>query len=131
MQLCDTNILSELIRRQPNPGVLAWADGMRTLAISAVTLDELVYGLAGRPVPRIVAWLDRFLADHCEIVPITAEVARVSGQLRGLFRASGDNRSQADMMIAATAKVHGYTLVTRNVRDFEGCGIVVLNPFRE
>lgn len=129
MQICDTNVLSELTRRRPDTGVLAWADSLARVAISMVTVDEVFYGLAWRPIPRIAAWFDRFLETYCEILPVTAEVARVSGQLRGALQAKGDTRSQADMMIAATAKVHGLSLVTRNVDHFEGCGITILNPF--
>jgi predicted nucleic acid-binding protein len=49
--------------------------------------------------------------------------------LRGQFQARGVTRSQADMLIAATASLHGLTLVTRNVQDFDGCAIAVINPF--
>ena len=129
MQLCDTNVLSELTRREPNPGVLEWASGQTSLALSAVTLDEVYYGLSWRPVPRILEWFERFAQTRCDILPVTAEVAWVSGQLRGRFQARGETRSQADMMIAGTAQVHGFTLVTRNVRDFDGCGVPILNPF--
>ncbi|MEQ9484212.1 MAG: hypothetical protein RIG27_18290 [Coleofasciculus sp. F4-SAH-05] len=49
--------------------------------------------------------------------------------MRGQLRTQGKPRSQADMLIAATAQVHQLTLVTRNIRDFEDCGILTLNPF--
>ena len=129
MHLCDTNVLSELTRRQPNDGVLAWADEITGVTISVVTLDEILFGLAWRPVPRIAAWFDRFFEDRCQILPVTAEVARVSGQLRGYLQAKGEERTQADMLVASTAKLNGLTLVTRNIRHFEGCGVPVLNPF--
>ncbi len=129
MNLCDTNVISELTRREPSDGVLAWAAGVRTIAISVVTLDEIVFGLSWKPIPRIAAWFEEFLERHCEVLPVSTAVARVSGQLRGRLRAAGQSRSQADMLIAATAKVHGLTLVTRNVRDFEGCSLPLFNPF--
>lgn len=129
MYLCDTNVVSELTRREPNPGLLAWVEGMRSLTISVVTLEEILYGLAWRPVPRIVSWFDSFLERRCEIVSVTPEVARISGQLRGRFQAKGETRTQADMMIAATAQALGLTVVTRNVRHFDGCGVPVLSPF--
>ncbi len=129
MSLCDTNVISELTGREPNAGVLQWANSIRTVAISAVTLDEIVYGLAWKPIPRIAAWFEEFLETHCDVLPVSAQVARVSGQLRGQLQAKGQTRSQADMLIAATAKVHGLTLVTRNVRHFEDCSVPVLNPF--
>lgn len=127
--LCDTNILSELARPRPNPGVLRWATSVARVSLSAITLEEIQFGLAWHPNPRVIAWFESFLSDHCELVPVTAEVARVSGHLRGQLRADGKSRTQADMLIAATASVFGLTMVTRNARDFEGCGIALLNPF--
>ena len=129
MYLCDTNILSELTSREPNGGVLAWVEELTSVTISVVTLDDIVFGLAWKPIPRIAAWFDRFLDRRCDILPITAEIARVSGQLWGSLQAKGLERTQADMMIAATANVHGLTVVTRNARHFDDCGVPVLNPF--
>ncbi len=129
MQLCDTNVVSELVRRRPNPGVLAWADGQVSIAISAVTVEEVAYGLAWRPVPRIADWFDRFLDRRCEVLVVTPEIARLGGQIRGRLQAEGETRTQADMLVAATARIHRLTLVTRNVRDFADCGVTVLNPF--
>jgi predicted nucleic acid-binding protein len=127
--LVDTNVLSELSRRTPNAGVVAWAGTVSTVALSAVTLEEIFYGLAWRPNPRIQSWLEGFLASHCVVRPVTAEIARIAGQLRGSLAARGEPRTQADMLIAATAQVEGLTLVTRNERDFAGCGVPILNPF--
>ena len=62
-------------------------------------------------------------------MPVTLEIARRAGELRGAFAARGIVRSQPDMLIAATAQVHALTLVTRNTADFAGCGIPLLNPF--
>jgi predicted nucleic acid-binding protein len=126
--LVDTNVISELIRRQPNAGVMAWADALADFSISAVTVDEITYGLSWRPNARVEAWFDSFLRRH-PVFPITEAIARRAGELRGAFAARGVVRSQADMMIAATAQVHTLTLVTRNEDDFRGCGIPVLNPF--
>ena len=64
-------------------------------------------------------------------MPVNPEIAQLSGELRGRFRMEGITRSQADMIIAATAKIHQLILVTRNTRDFEDCGISLLNPFDE
>ncbi len=132
MQLVDTNILSELMRAQPDTGVLAWLQGREAvsprLTISAVTVDEIMFGLSWHPTARLLAWFDAFVQRH-EVLPVTTDVARRAGVLRGQLQARGQTRTQADMLIAATAQIHALTVVTRNVRDFDGCGIAVLNPF--
>lgn len=127
--LVDTNVLSELSRPRPDVGVQAWSRTVTRVAVSAITVDEVVYGLAWRPNPRVEEWFDSFLASHCDVLPVTAQIARHAGHLRGTMRAHGRQRTQADMLIAATAMLHGLTLVSRNVGDFDGCGIALLNPF--
>lgn len=129
--LVDTNILSELVRKRPDPGVDRWARAMRRVAISSVTVEEVFFGLAWKPNPRIRGWFEGLLETYCEVLPVTAEIAKRSGELRGERQAQGDTRSPADMLIAATAQVHQLTLVTRNARHFAGCGVPLLNPFRE
>lgn len=129
MKLWDTNIVSELSRPAPNPGVLAWAESEDSIAISVVTVDELLFGLTWRPRPRIDTWLETFFANHCEVLEVTETIARLSGEMRGHLQAEGEVRTQADMWIAATARVHGLAVVTRNARDFQGCGVEVVDPF--
>lgn len=127
--LCDTNIISELARPEPNPGVIAWAASVTRCALSVITVEELHYGLAWRPNARVSAWIDAFIGEQ-EVLPVTGEIARSAGMLRGQLQRAGMARAQADLLIAGTALVHGLTIVTRNVRDFEGCGVAVLDPFR-
>lgn len=128
-QLVDTNIISELARPRPNPGVLAWASRQSSISLSVVTVEELYYGLAWKPNQRVSDWLEGFLSSRCEVLPVTVEVAKRCGTLRGLLTARGIRRTQADLLIAATAEVHQLTLVTRNVGDFQECAIALLNPF--
>ena len=132
MQLVDTNVLSELMRAQPDAGVLAWLQRQERvnprLTISVVTVDEIMYGLSWHPTERLLAWFEAFVQRH-EILAVTTDVARCAGALRGQLQLRGQTRSQADMLIAATAQIHALTIVTRNVRDFDGCGVAVLNPF--
>jgi toxin FitB len=127
--LADTNIIGELSRPRPNSGVLAWADQVQHLSLSVITLEEIRYGLAWKPNDRVRAWFDRFLREQCRVLPITEDVARRAGDLRGRLRARGETRTQADMLLAATAAANALVLVTRNASDFEGCGVTVLNPF--
>lgn len=129
--LCDTNVISELARPQPHPGVIAWSRGMTAMTLSVITLEEITYGLTTKPNLRIQAWFQNFLTTSCHIIPVTPEIAQRAGELRGRLRRQGSTRSQADLLIAATAQLHQLILVTRNTRDFEGCEIPVLNPFLE
>jgi toxin FitB len=129
--LVDTNVLSELVRKRPDPGVLTWAQEVRRVAISVASVEEVYFGLSWKPNPRIQLWFEGFLETNCEVLPVTARIAKRSGEIRGQLQARGQTRSSMDMIIAATAQEHQLTLVTRNVRDFEDCGIPILNPFRE
>lgn len=128
MKLWDTNILSELARKSPDPALLEWVTFEERPAISAVTVDELFFGLAWQPRPRILAWIENFLESSCEILAVDPVIARLGGQIRGELRARGKVRTQADMLIAATARSHDLLLVTRNVKDFTDCGIRVFDP---
>ena len=127
--LVDTNVISELIKRRPNPGVVEWAQTTSRVSVSAVTVEEVFFGLAWKPNPRIQSWFERFLDEACDISPVTADVAKCCGLLRGRFAAAGRQRTQADLLIAATAQINQLTMVTRNTRDFEDCGIALLDPF--
>jgi predicted nucleic acid-binding protein len=129
MYLGDTNIISELARPVPNAGVSAWAETVVAIHLSVVSIEEIYFGLAWKPQPRILAWFDTFLETRCTILPVTVDIAKRCGTLRGNLQAQGKTRSQADMLLAATAQLHQLTLVTRNTRDFEDCAIALLNPF--
>jgi predicted nucleic acid-binding protein len=75
------------------------------------------------------AWFENFVQYRCEVLPVTTDIAKQCGTLRGQLRKKGITRSQADLLIAATALLHKLVLVTRNTRDFEECGIQLFNPF--
>jgi predicted nucleic acid-binding protein len=129
--LVDTNVLSELARPIPDPAVVEWARSVSRTALSSVSVEEIYFGLSWKPKPKVLAWFQVFLREHCEVLVVSDAVARRAGELRGQLRAAGIVRTQADMLIAATARVHALTLVTRNEKDFEGCAIGLLNPFSQ
>ena len=126
--LVDTNVIGELCRRQPDLGVLAWANTVTRYAVSVISVDEVFFGLAWRPNARVLTWMEGYFERH-EVLAVSPVIARRAGELHGQLAVRGLVRHQADMLIAATAQVHQLTLVTRNVRDFEDCGIGLLNPF--
>ena len=135
--LLDTNIPSEAARSRPNPNVAAWVNGQEnsTLFLSAVSIGELRRGFAllpqGEQRSRLEQWFetDVLLWFGERILPLTKEVADRWGQLDAACQLRGTPANTADGMIAATALEHGLTVVTRNVKDFAGMGVAVLNPW--
>ena len=135
--LLDTNILSELARPKPDPGVLNWvlthADPLYHLSV--VSLSELQFGISrllpGQRRDRMQAWLAHDLslrfAGRC--LGVDEAVALRCGQLRADRQTRGAPLHVADGLIAATAAIHGLVLVTRNIRDFVGLDLQLLNPF--
>lgn len=132
--LLDTNVLSELRKKSPNPGVVA-SMALRPpsgLFLSVLTLGELRKGVErlGDPVRRahLIDWLDVELPAYFEgrILPIDARVADRWGRL---LAAAGRPVPAIDSLIGATAALHGLTLVTRNARDFADLGLDIINPW--
>jgi predicted nucleic acid-binding protein len=132
LYLLDTNVVSELRRPRPHGGVLAWLRGVADtdLFVSAITLGELQAGVEitreqdAVKAAAIERWVDR-VAETSQVLAIDARVCRAWARL--MHRRSDDLIE--DAMIAATAEVHGLTVVTRNVRDFAVFGVGTLNPF--
>jgi predicted nucleic acid-binding protein len=127
--LVDTNVASELMRPRPAAKVVDWAEQQEGMSLSVITFEEILVGLSHRPNPRMSRWFEEFLKAHCELLGVTPSITRRSAALRGQLRRSGKQRTQADMLIAATALEHGLALATRNVKDFEGSGVPLVNPF--
>lgn len=131
--LLDTNVVSELRKRHPDPNVMAWYDAAesRQLHLSTLTLGEIRIGVeqARRKDPvKAVAledWLDRMRAHYSDrIVGVDADVADAWARM-----SVPDPVPVIDGLLAATAAVHGWTFVTRNTADVARCGVRLLNPF--
>jgi predicted nucleic acid-binding protein len=129
--LADTNVISEFVKKTPESRVMRWLQSVQLLAISVVTLEEAHFGLAWQPNTRKLALFNALVERLHAVYPITPSIAQRAGVLRGQFQAQGIIRSAPDMLIAATAIEHQLVLATRNVRDFMGCGVQVVNPFDE
>ena len=134
MYLLDTNVVSELRKPKPHGAVLAWLQGVDELQLhlSAVTIGEIQAGIEltreqdPAKADEIEAWLAQ-VAEAYNVLPMDATAfSRVWAQL--MHRQS--DTLYEDAMIAATAKAHGLTVVTRNVADFKRFGVPLLNPFR-
>ena len=128
----DTNVLSELARPTPNRAVVDWFATQRNIALSAVSIEELAYGIARARLAerrRLAPWFEALLAIPAQVLPVDDRIARAAAELRAGRERVGRTVAQADMLIAATAIVSGRTLVTRNTRDFEGCGVAIFDPF--
>ena len=133
MYLLDTNVVSELRKPKPHGAVLAWLEALEDtqLHLSAVTLAEIQVGieltheLDEAKALEIEAWLEMVAASY-NVLPMDAPAFRAWAQL--MHRKS--DTVYEDAMIAATAKMHGLTVVTRNVVDFQSFGVPLLNPFK-
>lgn len=130
--LLDTNVISELRKPRPHGAVVAWLESLddAQLFLSAVTLGEIQAGIeitreqdAGK-AGDIEAWLD-MVAGAYNVLPMDAAVFRAWARL--MHRKS--DTLYEDAMIAATAKVNGLTVATRNVADFKALRVEVFNPF--
>lgn len=132
MYLLDTNVVSELRKQRPHGGVVAWLQSIddAQLYLSAVTLGEIQAGIEltreqdPRKAEEIEAWLE-LVAGAYNVLPMDAATFRAWARL--MHRKS--DTLYEDAMIAATAKVHGLTVATRNVSDFNALGLDVFNPF--
>jgi predicted nucleic acid-binding protein len=125
------------MRSRPEPKVQGWvaAQDIGALFVSVVSIGELETGFAtmrdAARRARLEAALGRYLAFLFagRVLPVTQAIAVRWGRLDGMRQMAGRPLSAPDGMIAATALEHGLTLVTRNVKDFAGLGVALLNPW--
>jgi len=127
--LCDTNVISEIMKKEPDKAVMRWFSALPSVGLSVVSIEELAFGLRRKALFEKEAWLRRFSASAARVFPVEAEDAFWAGEKRGSLSLKGKQIHQADVLIAAAAWRNGLVLATRNVRDFEDFGIAILNPW--
>jgi len=135
--ILDTNVISEMFRPRPDPQAMAWLQRQAddTVFITSITHGELLFGIrtlpAGRRREILLAGLLRILEPRfaSRVLPYDASAADAYAGIAADRRAAGRPISHFDAMIAAIARVRGAQLATRNVGDFEGCGITIVDPW--
>lgn len=137
MVVLDTHVISELFKPAPDPKVMAWVRGLSgsVMFTTAVTRGELMFGVHCMPAGRrstdlllqLTALFAEKLAGH--VLPYDGDAADAHAALAALRRAQGRPIAQSDAMIAGIASSRGATLATRNVRDFEDCGVALIDPW--
>lgn len=132
--LLDTNIVSELARRRPEPAVVSYVGALSRIRLSVVVFHELAHGVERVGEATARASLLEFVGKirsrfgH-DAIPVDLDIAETAGRLRGWSTAKGRTLHMADALIAATAMNYEAILVTRNVKDFSFLDICVENPF--
>lgn len=137
MIILDTNVVSETLKPAPEPAVLDWLNAQEpeTLYLTTVNLAELLAGIEAMPAGRRRTALKQALMERMmplfdgRILPFDQQAAQAFARINANAQAIGNPISFADGAIAAIASAHGFMLATRNVRDFKGTPIEILNPW--
>lgn len=137
MILLDTNIISELMKTTPHPSVLAWINQQLndTLFICSITVAEISYGLKVLPTGQrqklLETRFEQFTAQafYERILSFTTVAAQLYGEIMGYRKTLGRPLSILDGQIAAIALANNMAVATRNIKDFNDCGLELINPF--
>ena len=136
--LLDTNVISEYARiKGPNQRVRRWMDNQpeTSLYLSVLTIGEIRQGIAllsgNEKRAHLQSWLEEELPVRFgeRLLPITREIAELWGSLNAQLRLKGVAATVIDALLAATALQHNLAIVTRNVKHFNSCGAIVVNPW--
>lgn len=132
--LLDTNVISELTKDAPHSGVTAFLTDVEDMWLSAVVLHELDFGVEllppGRRREGISAALSAFVSEYADrVLPVGRTEAARAAALRARAHRAGRVLDMGDALIAGTAMAHALSIATRNVRDFDGLDIDVVNPW--
>ena len=136
MYLLDTCVISETRAKKPDPAVMEWLSKQdpNTLFMSAISVGEIKNGICllgnTKKAKELSKWLDELVASFgSRVLSVNITVAECWGVSLAACSRAGTPRPAIDALIAATAKVDNLILVTRNVRDMQGLGVKLLNPF--
>lgn len=133
--LVDANVLSEPTKSDPNPHVVNWLRQHESdLAVDPVVIGEVRFGILLLPKGKRRKGLERWFdagVRRLQCIPWDAETGLRWAELLAVLRASGRAMPIKDSLIAATALVHGLTVVTRNRSDFARAGVKILDPFQQ
>ena len=132
--LLDTNVVSELTKKSPDPGVIAFLSEQDNLWLSPIVLHELEFGLQllpqGSSRDRLRQTLSELIAEYeDQVLPVKRKEAEWAARLRAQAHLSGRVLHLSDALIAGTAKSHNLSIATRNIGDFDGLDVDVLNPW--
>jgi len=135
--ILDTNVVSEPLKPKPEPTVLAWLDAQApaTLCLTSITLAELLGGVAALPAGRRRNRLALALTEQVlplfegRVLAFDAQATHAFARVQAAAQAAGNTIGFADAAIAAIAVAHGFALATRNVRDFKGTGVRIIDPW--
>lgn len=138
MIILDTNVVSEPLKPNADPAVVAWIDAqvVETLYLSTISVTELRYGIAALPGGKRkeslrVSFDERILPlFESRILPFDMEAAEICAELRARARAAGQGIGTADSYIAGIAAAKGLTVATRDTQPFEAMGVSVINPWK-
>ena len=137
MIVLDTNVFSESLKPSPSAVVLRWLASQEPLAVflTTVTLAEVLYGVEAMPAGKrrkiLQSAIESLVASEFSgrILPFDEDAARVFPKIVATREAMGRPISQFDAMIASICRSRRAAVATRNVDDFEHCGVPIVNPF--
>jgi toxin FitB len=136
MIILDTNVVSELMRPEPAPGVASWVRGRdrHELRTTVITLAEIRYGIARLPDGRrkqvLLAAADEVFSGFADqVLPVDTAAAEHYAVIASSRERAGNPIASLDALIAAVCRCQGAALATRNVPDFDGTGIEIIDPW--
>lgn len=133
--LLDTNVISETVRKKPDPRLLAWMGKLPSMALAAITLYEIASGIhrlpAGEKRAFLEEWFAELLGSGCDILPFDRDAALACAALEAEARRERRTVETRDLFILAIAKSRTLGVATRNIGHFRGFGVPIYDPFKD